>query len=378
MQMASVPPTKILVRGVNWLGDAVMSTPALQRLREAHPAAQITLLTHEKLAELWQNHPALDKVLTFSAHESLLQIARRLRTEHFEIALVLPNSPRSALETFLAGIPERVGYRRAWRNLFLTRPIPTRPGLVSMDKRSAREIKQLINSPRKSEAIPAQSHHLYHYLHLAAALGGKPDPIPPHIAVAAGEVTAIQDRFGFPRNASRRPLLFGLNAGAEYGPAKRWPRDRFIAAAIALQRQTHCHWWIFGGKSDQPLATEITAGIQSGGLPAGASVQCLAGQTTLRELCAALKSCDVVLTNDTGPMHLAAAVGTPVIALFGSTSPELTAPGLPGDTQHVLLKSDARCAPCFLRTCPIDFRCMNGLTVDRVVSALLEVIGRTH
>jgi lipopolysaccharide heptosyltransferase II len=172
--------------------------------------------------------------------------------------------------------------------------------------------------------------------------------------------------------------LFGLNAGAEYGPAKRWPRDRFIAAAIALQRQTQCHWWIFGGKSDQPLATEITSAIQSGGLPAGASVQCLAGQTTLRELCAALKACDVVLTNDTGPMHLAAAVGTRVIALFGSTSSELTAPGLPGDKKHVLLKSDAPCAPCFLRTCPIDFRCMNGVTVDRVVAALLEVIGRTH
>jgi len=175
-----------------------------------------------------------------------------------------------------------------------------------------------------------------------------------------------------------RPLLFGLNAGAEYGPAKRWPRDRFIAAAIAMQRQAKCHWWIFGGKSDQPLATEITSGIQSGGLPAGASVQSLAGQTTLRELCAALKACDVVLTNDTGPMHLTAAVGTPVIGLFGSTSPELTAPGLPGDTQHVLLKSDAACAPCFLRTCPIDFRCMNGLTVDQVVGALMEVSGRSH
>jgi len=376
--MASVPPKTILVRGVNWLGDAVMSTPALQRLREAHPAAQITLLTHEKLAELWQNHPALDKVMTFSPHESLLQIARRLRTEHFEIALILPNSPRSALETFLGGIPERIGYRRAWRNLFLTRAIPTRPELVTMHKRSVREIKQLINSPRNSEAIPAQSHHLYHYLHLAAALGAKPDPIPPHIAVTAGEVTAIQDRFGFPRNAPMRPLLFGLNAGAEYGSAKRWPRDRFIAAAIAMQRQAKCHWWIFGGKSDQPLATEITSGIQSGGLPAGASVQSLAGQTTLRELCAALKACDVVLTNDTGPMHLTAAVGTPVIGLFGSTSPELTAPGLPGDTQHVLLKSDAACAPCFLRTCPIDFRCMNGLTVDQVVGALMEVSGRSH
>src|SRR5258707_2199098 len=136
---------RIVVRGVNWLGDAVMSTPALQRLREAHPEAKITLLTHEKLADLWHNHPALDEVVTFGAHESVFQLGRRLRTENFQTALILPNSPRSALETFLARIPERIGYRKAWRNLFLTRAIPLRPELVTMRKRSAREIKQLLN-----------------------------------------------------------------------------------------------------------------------------------------------------------------------------------------------------------------------------------------
>ena len=367
-------PRTILIRGVNWLGDAVMATPALQRLREAHPEAKLTLLTHEKLADLWHNHPALDEVVTFGARESVFQLGRRLRAEKFQTALILPNSPRSALETFLARIPERIGYRKSWRNWFLTRAIPLRPELVTMRKRSAREIERLINSPPKSEAIPAQSHHLYHYLHLAAALGAKPDPLPPHIAVATSEVAAIQDRFSFPRNASERPLLFGLNAGAEYGPAKRWPRDRFIAAAIALQRQTRCHWWIFGSQADRPLASGIASEIQSGAASASGKVQSLAGQTSLRELCAGLKACDLVLTNDTGPMHLAAAVGTPVIALFGSTSPELTAPGLPGDTKHVLLKSDVACAPCFLRTCPIDFRCMNNLTVDQVVAAVMNTV----
>src|SRR5205823_10365485 len=114
------PPQRILVRGVNWLGDAVMSTPALQRLREAQPQAQITLLTPSKLAGLWPHHPALDSVITFTNNESVFAVARRLRGKHFDTALVLPNSPRSALESFLAGIPDRIGYQQSWRNLFLT------------------------------------------------------------------------------------------------------------------------------------------------------------------------------------------------------------------------------------------------------------------
>src|SRR2546427_11141208 len=105
-------PQRLLVRGVNWLGDAVMSTPALLRLREAHPGAQITLLTPDKLADLWQNHPALDQVMTFTKAESVFHLAHRLRAEHFDTALVLPNSPRSALEMFLAHIPVRIGYHQ--------------------------------------------------------------------------------------------------------------------------------------------------------------------------------------------------------------------------------------------------------------------------
>src|SRR5437879_1793850 len=119
-------PRKILVRGLNWLGDAVMSTPALQRLRERFPKSHITLSTSEKLEPLWTHHPSIDATLTFAAGESPLMLARRLRVENFDLALVLPNSPRSALETWLARIPQRVGYARSWRNWFLTQAIPTR------------------------------------------------------------------------------------------------------------------------------------------------------------------------------------------------------------------------------------------------------------
>jgi len=366
---------RILVRGVNWLGDAVMSTPALQRLREAKPSAEITLLTPEHLAGLWKNRPAVDNVMTFRKDEGTLRVARRLREKDFELALVLPNSPRSALEVFLARIPERVGHKRPWRNWFLTRRIQPHPEAVTMRKRTTNEIRRLIQGPPAVFALPAKAHHIHQYLHLAAALGANPEPVPPHIAVAAEEVTAIQHRFKISRDAAGCPPLFGLNAGAAYGPAKRWPRERFIAAAVTLQRRTGCHWWIFGSEAERESAAAMTAEIQKAETGSFGGAQCLAGLTSLRELCAALKACDLLLTNDSGPMHLAAAVGSTVVALFGSTSPELTGPGLHGQTRHFLLKSDTPCAPCFRRECPIDFRCMRDLGVEQVVAAAVAAVG---
>ena len=368
---------RILIRGVNWLGDAVMTTPALLRLREANPRAAITLLTPAKLAELWRGHPALDTVLTFEPRESPLSIGRRLRREGFDTALILPNSPRSALECMLARIPRRIGYRRAWRNLLLTEPVPVRPEEVEMHKRSAIEVRRLLDRPEASRLTwRPQAHHVHHYLNLAARLGGAPSPVAPAIAVSAGEAQTVAARFDAGSRGGRP--LFGLNAGAEYGPAKRWPRERFVAAAVALQKALDCHWWIFGGPGETELAEATAREIRAGNAAAPEAVRSLAGQTTLRELCAALKLCDLVLTNDTGPMHLAAAVGTPVVALFGSTSPELTGPGLPGDVRHVLLREPVACAPCFLRECPVDFRCMNRIAVENVVGAVRETHARTH
>jgi len=364
----------ILVRGVNWLGDAVMAAPALQRLREAKPDAHITLLTHAKLADLWQHHPAIDSVLTFGNDDGVLAVAQRLRAGKFTTALVLPNSPRSALEVFFARIPERVGLARPWRNFFLTKRVAPRREEFQMHKRSPAEVQHLMatNSSSASRPIPASAHQLHHYLHLAAALGANPEPLPPRLEVTDAEVAAVKKRFGVLED-SNAPLL-GINAGAEYGPAKRWPRERFVAAAIEIQRKTGCQWWIFGGKADQDLAAGIAREIAATQTSPADSVRSIAGQTSLSELCAALKACRLVLTNDTGPMHVAAAVGTRVIVPFGSTSPELTGPGLPGDARHRLIKANVPCSPCFLRECPIDFRCMNSIRVETVVEAVLKVL----
>jgi len=364
---------RILVRGVNWLGDAVMSTPALLRLRESRPDAHITLLTQEKLADLWQGHPALNAALTFAARESLWSVARRLREGNFQTALALPNSLRCALELWLARIPQRIGFSSPGRNWFFTQRVPARAGFVKMRKRSIAEINRL-TAPDSSDAStaarraqpPDAAHHLHHYLHLAAALGANPEPLPPFLAVTREEVEAVQRKFSLGADAP----WFGLNPGAEYGPAKRWLPDRFLAAAIETQKQSNCRWLILGGPADAALATGLAQGL-SGAFPSAPPMN-LAGKTTLRELCALLKRCRVLLTNDTGPMHVAAAVGTPVVALFGSTSPQLTGPGLPGEPRHRLLHSTAACSPCFRRECPIDFRCMTAISVERVVTTILE------
>lgn len=372
-------PQRILVRSVNWLGDAVMTTPALRRLREAHPRAHIALLTAAKLADLWNHHPDIDQVLTFGPGESVFAVARHLRTLDFDTALILPNSPRSALEAFLALIPRRIGHARPWRNWLLTERVAPRAAETPMRKRTVAEIQRLITAePARTHAaqLTSEAHHIHQYLNLVAALGAVGDPVAPHLAVTEAEIETVCRRFEFPRSASPRPLLLGINAGAEYGPAKRWPRERFIETAIQLQAKTGCRCWIFGGLAEVEFAQSLTDAIVKVGPPD--SVRCLAGKTSLRELCAALKACDVVLTNDSGPMHVAAAVGTPVIVPFGSTSPVLTAPGLPGDPRHQLLQSDAPCSPCYRRECPIDFRCMTSLSVERVVAAVMKLLSNPH
>jgi heptosyltransferase II len=364
-------PRRILVRGVNWLGDAVMTTPALLRLREKYPGANITLLTPAKLCDLWRQHPAVDEVIGFEPGEGLFSVGRKLRTGKFDLALVLPNSPRSAMETWLAHVPQRIGYARSWRNWFLTRAVPTRPGHVNMRKPTLREIRLLVDDPRivaDGFKPPTTAHQMYEYLQLVAALGASDEPTPPSLVVTPAEVEAASQKFGRLESLTAGRPLFGLNPGAEYGPAKRWPVARFIAAAQEIQNRTNSVWLILGGKSDQAVASEIDSALRT---PHSAPHN-FAGLTTLRELMALLKLCRVLLTNDTGPMHVAAALGTPVVVPFGSTSPELTGPGLPGDLRHRLLKSAAPCSPCFLRECPIDFRCLHGIGVERVVGAVLE------
>jgi heptosyltransferase-2 len=206
----------------------------------------------------------------------------------------------------------------------------------------------------------------------------------PQLTVTDEEVQLTAEKFGLADLIGGGFLLLGLNPGAEHNPAKRWPADRFIEAAALVQRHVKCRWLVFGNRAEAALSEKIAADIAyeaerpptSGRLPPDRAAVNLAGRTSLRELMALLRLCRVLLTNATGPMHVAAALGTPVVATFGSTVPEIAGPGLSGDPRHRLLKANAPCSPCFLRECPIDLRCLTDISVEQAAQAMMELLNR--
>ncbi len=314
-------PFRILVRSSNWLGDAVMSAPAVRHLKRGRPDAHLTVLTRSKLADFWRLVPEVDELITMEPGDSVFQVASKIRRD-FDVAILLPNSVRSALEAWLARIPRRVGYSRPWRDCLVNQFIP----------------EPLFPAPLQ--------HQAGHYLRMMDRIGANLDE-------------------GLEQGNDRRvvPLLAGLCPGAEYGPAKRW--TEFGPAARQLSEAHGLQWLIFGTANEKPLAAELMKAL-------GAHATDLSGRTSLLELAAQLRRCRLLLTNDTGTMHLAAFLGVPTVAIFGSTEPQLTGPLGKG---HLVIRHHVECSPCFLRECPLDFRCMKAVTVEEVISAVGKVLG---
>lgn len=315
-------PFRILVRSSNWLGDAVMSASAFRRLKRGRPDVRLTVLTRAKLADFWRLMPEVDEVITIDPADSVFRVASKIRG-HFEVAILFPNSVRSAIETWLAKIPRRVGYRRPWRDFFLNQFVP-----------------------EPSSVAPLQ-HQAGHYLRMVDRIGANME-----------EVLEQED------HAPREPKVAGLCPGAEYGPAKRW--TEFASVAQELSARHGLHWLIFGTGNERVLAAEIEEKLGVNGTD-------LTGRTSLLELARQLRRCRLLLTNDTGTMHLAAFLGVPTVAIFGSTEPQLTGPIGEG---HVVIRHHVECSPCFLRECPLDFRCMKAVTVEEAVLAVERVLAR--
>jgi heptosyltransferase-2 len=262
----------------------------------------------------------IDEVVTVERGDSVFKVASKVRGR-FDAAVLFPNSVRSGLEVWIAGIPRRVGYSRPWRNQLLNQFIP--------------EPKQ----PRPLE------HQSLHYLRIAERIGAN-----------------IEEPLEKMAGWKPEPGLVGLCPGAEYGPAKRWPDFHLAAKRLADERQLK--WLIFGTAKETALASGIVTELGSQGTD-------LTGRTTMSELIRELRRCQLLLTNDTGTMHLAALLEIPTVSIFGSTEPALTGPL--GD-RHVVLRHHVVCSPCFLRECPLDFRCMKAVTVDEVVAAVKRVL----
>jgi heptosyltransferase II len=328
--VADLKPFRIVVRSSNWLGDAVMTTPAVLAIKLGRPDARVTVLAKAKLADYWRRFPQIDEVLTIEPGEGLFAVAQKLRKRRFAAALILPNSIRTALEAWLAGIPRRAGYSAQWRKALLDPAFTPLPPEVPQPAR----------------------HQVYHYLQLAEWIG-----------IEKAEMALEASFPARPRPAG--PLKIGLCPGAEYGPAKRWMPERFAEAANAVSARVDCEWVLFGVAGDAPIGDEIAAKLTG-------RVTNLIGKTTLSELMDRLCECAALLTNDTGTMHLAAALGVPTVSVFGSTEPRLTGPLGAG---HRVLRHQVECSPCFLRKCPLDFRCMEAVTAREAAKAVLEVIG---
>ena len=315
---APLKPFRLLVRSSNWLGDAVMSIPAARAMKNGRPDCRLTVVCQSKLAPLWKRVPEVDHVISLE-DRSLFSSTRAIRaTGPFDAAVLFPNSLRSALEIWLAGIPLRAGYRGHSRSWLLN---------------------QIVRKRRHTGRV---EHQAITYLRIAHELGA--------------DTTASRLPRRKSPETSKDALRLGLCPGAEYGPAKRWLPERFAAVAASISATKSAKWMLFGTAADAVAGDVVAAAL-------GENAVNRIGKTSLEDLITELQSCRLLLTNDTGTMHLAAFLGIPVVAIFGSTEPLKTAPLGEG---HVIVRHHVECSPCFLRECPIDFRCMNTVTVEEV------------
>lgn len=334
---SDLKPFRILVRSPNWLGDAVMTIPAIQAIARGRPDARVTVLSPERLADLWRIVPGVAEVIEIKTGAGVVGTAGVIRAAGpFDAAVVLPNSLRSALEVKMAGVPRRVGYAGHRRSWLLDQ-------IVDEPKPGARELSH-----------GERPHQSWRYVHLAQAVG-------------AGEAVLVSEPPARPERERGGWVKIGLCPGAEYGPAKRWLPERFAETARRVADARACRWVLLGTEKDRAMGEPIAAEL-------GDRCENLLGKTTLAELIETLRGCDALLTNDTGTMHLAAWLGVPTVAIFGSTDPVLTGPMAPPGRVRIL-RHQVECSPCFLPKCPIDLRCMKAVTVDDAVEAVLAMIG---
>ena len=330
----NLKPFRLLIRSSNWLGDAVMSVPAVHAIKAGRPDARVTIASPENIVPMWKLVSEVDAVIPMP-RSRLISVVRSLRREpFFDVAILFPNSLRAALEPWLSGIPRRVGYRGHWRHWLLDQivPVPRKPG-----------------SPE---------HHSLRFLRIARECGADTSNIR-HSTLSAEHLARHQSS-----TINYEPVRIGLCPGAEYGPAKRWLPERFAEATEKIRVRSSIQWILFGTARDAMVGEQIAAAL-------GHHCVNRIGKTTLDQLIDEVRQCSLLVTNDTGTMHLAALLGVPVVAIFGSTEPRLTGPLGNG---HVILRHHVECSPCFLRECPIDFRCMKAVSVEEVADAVSSIL----
>jgi heptosyltransferase-2 len=334
---------KVLVRTANWIGDAVMTLPALGSIREGLPNRHIAVLTKPWVADLFSGHPMVDEVILYESpgrHEGVRgkwRLARELSQKRFDLAILFQNAFEAALVAFLAKIPRRAGYNTDARGLLLTRTVPVN-----------RMVKK--------------GHQVDYYRAMTAGLGFQSRPSPPFLPLTEWQREA-SERILSSRGLQRERRLIGLAPGAAYGSAKQWFPERFAALADRFSRGWGARLLIFGSQGDRGTASQLIQNARS-------EAADFTGQTTLGQAIGLIARCRLFVTNDSGLMHVAAALGVPVVAIFGSTDPSRTGPL--GENCRVVRKP-LPCAPCLKTHCPEKRECMEKITVGEVYEAAGEL-----
>lgn len=330
---------RIMVRSTNWVGDAVMTTPAMADLRKAFPDAEIVVVANPLVAQLFTWHPYCDRVLVYDkkgphkGFAGLWKFARQLSRENFDMAVLLQNAIEAAIMAAVAGIPRRVGYRTDARRLLLTHGIAV-----------GAEQKRL--------------HHTEYYRHM---LG--------HICPGQGDgrlcLACSEAEQSWARETLGDDRWVAINPGAAYGSAKRWLPERFAAVADGLVEGFGLRVVLTGGPGEKEIGRDIAQAMRAPALN-------LIGETSVRQLMAVLEACRLMITNDSGPMHVAAAFDVPIVAVFGPTDHTTTSPW----TQDCrIVRKSIDCAPCLLRQCPTDHRCMRAISPEDVLTAARQLLG---
>jgi len=333
----------IIVRMPNWIGDMVMATPILSELRKAYPSARITAMCRAPICDLLKQDPEVDELFCFSKGSSFSRrsekknIIEKLRHGKYDLGVLLTHSLSSAWWFWQGKVKVRLGYDCNGRRLLLTHPTPLPENL---------ERQHLVNT----------------YKMLLDPLGIPLSTTSPRLFLSDKEVTeakTLLQQHGLTKNS----VIVGINPGATYGSAKCWLPSRFREVTEKLLSDPNIYVVYFGDQATAPLVKEICQGLQG-------RVINLAGLTSLREVASLISLCDVLLTNDSGPMHIADALGTKIVALFGSTNETVTGPFSTGKVIH----KHVQCSPCYQRTCPIDFRCMKEIGSEEVYQTIVGMI----
>ena len=332
---------KLLIRSTNWIGDAVMTTPAVRAIRKNFPNAKISLMAKPWVAPVFENNPHIDDIIfyNFKGMTKTFKTAMMLEKYDFGAAILLQNAFEAAFIAYLAKIPIRIGYDTDLRNIFLTHPVH-----------------------RSSKIL--RLHQTHYYNEILKGAGLKTDGTSLELFLSSQDHNAalkiLEDS-----NISETDFVIGINPSATYGSAKQWFPERFAQVSDRLGKRFGSKTIIFGGPNDRELGANIRKMMKTQAVN-------LSGKTTLKEAMALIARCRLFITNDSGLMHVAAALNVNQVAIFGSTDFAATGPWSP---RARVVRSFVNCSPCLETKCPFGHKdCMQKISVDRVFKTACHLI----